>query len=147
MSSIDQLCVNIKRAIEDAVKNEVTEQMIEIVKEHIDEDVYSAYEPSEYRRTRTLQDSLQKTVSPNTNGIKITIDHDSSKMDYQSKVSGQSVDEQQKIPNAIEYGKIHPLFGEGFSYLSPRPYMSNAEKEILSKLDNILGKAIVRRLG
>ena len=65
-------------------------------------------------------------------------------MDYWS-VLGDDVD-QQGIPRMIEYGTIHPLFGGGFSYLQPRPYMSNAEKEILKKLESMIIKAVVLRM-
>ena len=150
MGSIADLRKKFESAIILAVENEVADKIIDIVKDHIESDVYDAYRSTStsidrYDRTNTLANSLQKTVnSSGANDIEIIINHDSALMDYWS-VLGEEVD-QQGIPRMIEDGTIHPLFGGGFSYLQPRPYMSNAEKEVLKKLENIIVSAVVKRM-
>ena len=150
MASIESFCKQFEKAIVLAVENEVSDKMIKTVEEHVQSDVYDAYQsqsnhPDRYQRTGALINSLQKEVNSSGAGdIEIIINHDSNKMNYWS-VTGQSVD-QQGIPRMIEDGTIHPLFGGGFSYLQPRPYMSNAEHEILKNLEKMLVSAIVKRL-
>ena len=143
-NTISDLIRNIENAIIEAVENEASNRMVEIVKEHIDSDVYDKYNPTEYKRTKDLKNSVQKTIDSGSGDILITIDHDDDKLNYES-ILGQEV-YQQGIPIMIEKGKIHPLFGGGFSYLQPRPYMHNSEEEIKKNLDKIVGKAITNRL-
>jgi len=142
------LALKLQSVIRDALENEISEKMVDIVKEHVEKDVYSVYDPVEYKRTGELKESLQRAVNSSNDGAEIIIDHDDGKMSYWSVVSKDFVDEQQMIPNAIEYGKIHPLFGvrEDFHYLKPRPYMENSKEEILKKLDGLIVKAITKRL-
>lgn len=139
------LALKLQSVIRDALENEVSEKMVDIVKEHVDKDVYAKYTPSEdgYKRTETLKESVQRTVNSSNDGSEILIDHDDAKMNYWS-VLGDSVN-QQGIPRMIEDGTIHSLFGGGF-YLQPRPYMNNSKEEIMKKLDNLIAKAVAKRL-
>lgn len=141
----DSLTKWLENKIRDAIENEASEKMVDVIKEHIDSDVYAQYDPVEYKRTGELRESVQRTINSSNDGVEIVLDHDDGKLSYMSVVSGDFVDEQQMIPNAIEHGKIHPLFGGGFSYLRPRPYMNNSKEEILRNLDKIIGSAIAKR--
>ena len=138
------LALKLQSVIRDALENEVSEKMVDIVKEQVNKDVYAKYTPSEYERTESLKESVQRTINSSNDGAEILIDHDDAKMNYWS-VLGDDVD-QQGIPRMIEDGTIHPLFGGGFSYLQPRPYMNNSKEEIMRRLDNLIAKAVAKRL-
>ena len=142
--TIESFIKKLELTILDVVNNEVSDELVDIVKRHVEDDVYSKYEPTEYKRTKELKNSVQKEVELRGDNIEININHDSNQLNYES-ILGQELDPQ-KVPWLIEEGKIHPLFGGGFSYLQPRPYMSNAKGEIEGLIEKILGKAIVNKL-
>ena len=142
--TIESLIKKLESTIIDVVNNEVSDELVDIVKRHVEDDVYSKYTPAEYKRTGDLKNSVQKEVELCGDNIEININHDDDQLNYESLL-GQELDPQ-KVPWLIEEGKIHPLFGGGFSYLQARPYMSNAHGEIKGLIEKILGKAIVNRL-
>jgi hypothetical protein len=146
-SNWDDLSNFISTTIINTVKTELKEETIKVVKKHINDDVNSVYSPKEYERNHSLERSLIGSTHSNKDSILLTIEHDENLMDYNSVVDGSQVDGND-VAYWIENGYIHPLWGDKseYTYLNPRPYMGNAEKEILDKVDDIIENGLRKRL-
>jgi hypothetical protein len=141
----------ISNTIINTVKNELKEETIKTVKKHIQDDVYDVYSPKEYERKHYLENSLIGSTQSNNDSILLTIEHDENLMPYNSVVDGSPVDGND-VAYWIENGLIYPLWGttdengNPYEYLKPRPYMKNAEKEILEKVDDIIENSLRKKL-
>jgi hypothetical protein len=146
-SSWDDLDKFIANSILSVVKNELKEETINTVKKHIKSDVYDVYSPKEYERKSYLENSLVGNVQSNNQIALLTIEHDENLMPYKSVVDESPVDGND-VATWIENGQIYPLWGSksGYTYLKPRPYMKNAEEEILQRVVDIIADGLEKKL-
>lgn len=119
-----------KMAREAMVKgNSVKNTVIETGKKHVEEDVYSAYEPRQYTRSGELKDSWE--VEETADGIAVYNDREE---------NGKS------IADTVEYGRNYDY---EFEYAhTPRPFTENTRQELAkgNKLANSL-KQDMSRIG
>lgn len=110
------------------------EKAKELVKDRIDEDVYSVATPSEYIRTYELRESVQPSkVNSKGDIAELEVGHDTSLIgsyepnQHYSVIDGSSsVD---SIAEIVHDGKSGLIFGNGY-WTKPRPYMDNATEEM-----------------
>lgn len=132
-------------AILETLEVEVKDEIIEMVKEHIDSDVYDKYTPEEYNRTQSLKNNLIGYVDDLGRAYELTVEYNDDEP-YFSIVTGESLS-MDYIAGLIEDGKIKPLWGDGYEYLKPRPFMENTQNEIDSDIGSYrLDKAIQKGL-
>lgn len=110
------------------------EKAKELVKDRIDEDVYSVATPSEYIRTYELRESVQPSkVNSRGDVAELEIGHDTSLIgsyepnQHYSVVDGSSSVE--SIAEIVHDGKSGLIFGNGY-WTEPRSYLDNAKEEM-----------------
>jgi hypothetical protein len=125
--------------------NKSADNLIDEIKESIDETVYS-YQPDTYNRSKDLQNTLEAdpSVSGNDTQASIRVQHNTSKAGWFSVKDGQG---RFDIPEIVTYGaygtfvgegieahgrKYHTINPKGTEWGKPRDYMQHAE----DKLDN-----------
>jgi hypothetical protein len=147
-NSFEALESIIKQVVIETVKNDLKDEAIKTVKEHIQSDVRNTYKPEVYERTYQLENSLIGNTHINNSGsqILLTIEHDENKMNYDS-VMGYPVDGNELV-NWIVSGDVYNLWSDDPSeaYLNPRPYMENAEEQLMSEIDSLIRVGISKRL-
>jgi hypothetical protein len=134
----------IDESLKSVVKENVKNEIITTIKEHIDSDVYDVYpNPEEYERKHYLENSLVGKTFETSNGVGLIVEHDESKMNYYSVVSGDKVSGN-AVASWIEHGQIHPLWGDDYAYLDERPYMSNSKEELIQ--ENVIPHVMKKHL-
>jgi hypothetical protein len=136
----DYLLKCIKKALD-----EVGEKVNELLREHIDEDVYRAGYQTNYYAYGTTQPTFDLRESVTTSNVKVSgnqaevfIYHDKNKMrlDPDNFVHGSNYwrnrDIRDILPEIIEYGLSGDLFGKGW-WQDPRPYVQNTIDELKSQ--------------
>lgn len=121
------------KQISDSLKTEVALDSRDLMREHIQDDVYSQYRPSEYERTFELINSCETSMET-SDTLKLT--------------NARKGDEGEDVPNIIEYGK-----GYKWGYIrnldeiiGPRPFIKNTFLDLRSgKAKVFLGNALHNR--
>lgn len=73
------------RYVENATANsmkEVGEELEEVMKEAIDEEVYNAYDPSEYDRTYQLRDKMVEITNMGNSNVEVRVTHTGGHISY-----------------------------------------------------------------
>lgn len=133
VSSYSALLKELQRVRDKALQG-TGEKTKQLVKDRIDEDVYSVATPDVYERTYELRESVQPSkVESKGNVAEVEIGHDTnligsySPNQHYSVVDGSSsVD---YIANIVNNGESGKIYGEGY-WTKKRPYMDNAQKEM-----------------
>lgn len=114
--NLKELAKQIEYMTKKAIQREnskVKKVAIETGKEHVQEDVYDAYDPKVYPRTGQLKESW---VTENTqDGIVL----------YNTRRDGDKY-----IPEVVETGIGYDYTGYGYAYESPRPFIKNTKKDL-----------------
>lgn len=138
-----------KKLLKDSME-EVGVKVEKVLRDRIDEDVYSAYNNPDmsYERTRELKNSVTHTHPKEEDGqIVVKVGHDTSLINPYSPNQHMSVEDGSDVsnylPQWINDGTIGNIFGEGV-WTKPRPYMDNTKEEI--KNNNILEKELKKGL-
>jgi hypothetical protein len=140
--------------------NEVAQKANELLKEHVETDVYDVgtalgrnyYHDGKNKPTGQLRDSITNTNAKITgNAVEAEIYHDSSKMDYNadSYLHGSRYwtpnDVRDILPYLIDQGKTGGMFGSAWENLK-RPYLTNTKKELSDGLlDKWMQEALKKR--
>ena len=112
----------------------VGDKTAELVKNRIDQDVYSVGTPSVYERTYELRESVEAgkiTVGKST--VETEIGHNTTEIgayepnQHYSVVDGSHSTE--SISEIVNYGKSGKIYGEGY-WTQKRGYMDNAQNEM-----------------
>lgn len=115
--SLDALTQYLQLQINDSLETDVNKEMIQVVQEHVKTDVYDAYNPLSYQRTNELLADV-KGEMVNDDTLEITDTRTENGKD---------------IPQIIEYGKGY-TWGIGLDErIGPRPFMENAEQQIIQE--------------
>jgi len=144
-----QLKKYFEESIKESINEDVKKEIITTIREHIEKDVNSVYDPTVYDRENYLEKSLVGETNKTQGGINLEVSHDESEMYYNSVVTGSSIDGN-AVASWIEKGEIYPLWGytskdgESFTYLEPRPYMKNSIKELKDEkvISHVLKKSL-----
>lgn len=129
----------IEREILRASYNEIKDVAVDIVKKHIDDDVYAVYNPEVYKREYSLRDSVSASIRrKNKDVISLSIGHDADKLTHYNYQNPDYKD----VPYLVQEGKIHPFGDPDLAYLKPRPYMENSEEEIREAVYTIIESKI-----
>lgn len=80
-NSLDALMNYVKRATADSMK-EVGEELEEVFKEAIDEEVYNAYDPDIYDRTYQLRDDMVEITNLGSDNVGVNITHTGDHISY-----------------------------------------------------------------
>lgn len=113
----------INQQIQESLKTDVAESVIDVAQRHVQTDVYNVYSsPKEYVRTGELKESFE--ASSIENGIEI---------------ENTRKDGNRDIAEIIEYGHDdskqgyeHPAYyPDGQNFIQARPFMANTKDEIL----------------
>lgn len=125
----------IKQKVKESSK-ELGKFVAEKTKEHIEKDVYESYQPSEYKRTFELKESIVSEEKDINNGVEITIEHDESMLHHKSIVTGEDVGSQ--LPYWIHEGKVPNIFNHNdYTWMHPRPYMNNTVEEFKNSKEHV----------
>ena len=143
--TFNKLKGHIESVLKDVAENEVKEEIITTIKEHINNDVYDVYNPEVYNRKHYLENSLVGKLYTTSSGVELTVEHDENKMNYNSLVTGGDVSGN-AVAKWIERGQIYPLWGDDseYTYLEPRPYMKNSYNEL--KQENVIPHVVKKAL-
>lgn len=118
----------LKPKLQNALENEVYEEVKQTGKKHVKEDVYDVYEPQQYERKNLLEKSWGKEkVHGEDAGIAVFNTR------YATREDGTKV----YVPEIIEtgIGYEYPLSQKGFldGFMGgSRPFIENTEKELMN---------------
>ena len=129
-STVNQLQREIMRRANEALKNEVKDYVEDKMKSHVEKDVYATYSPVEYERREAngglLDDSNIKDVV-----------HDRTLTVYnETHVEGPRLNHKEYknpdgLPRLLESDNIrNPWTHKRYRWMSPRPFMTNTQKDI-----------------
>lgn len=142
----------LKPIIAEALEETGKEVVERVAREHVDKDVYQAYSPKVYESTFELRDSIfTKSADIKNNTIEVVIKHDTDKINSYAPNQHYSVvdsysrkDVSDWIPWIVHEGKTADIWGDGGTYLQPRPYMDNAKDELEQTKEHV--DDLVKRL-
>jgi hypothetical protein len=128
-NDLDELIKQMQKDINDSMKNDVAPDMVEVVQDHVEKDVYAAYTPIDYQRTNTLKNNVNAVTSDNTIEIDDTY-----------------IDNGNDIVNIVETGK-----GYTWGYtrnlddvIGARPFMELADQDIRD--NQLADKSLIKSL-
>lgn len=142
--NLTQLDVYLKKLIKNSMED-VGKVVENKTREKIDEVVYQANTPSQYERTRELQNSLIHTQPKQfDNETVVEVKHDDAMFGWYEPNQHISVLSGDELPvevlaEIVNDGKAGHIFGEGF-WTKPRPYIEESLEEI--KKDKLHIKAM-----
>lgn len=129
-----------------AMDNDIMPLAEKVTKKHIEKEVYNSYQPTQYRRTDDLLNSLLADKSEvHGDTIMGIIRHFDELGHHYSLVgndAGNDVDVQD-LAGWINRGEIHNFWNDDWSYpfLRPAPYFWKAEEEMKRRLPSIVKKS------
>ncbi|SNZ09931.1 hypothetical protein SAMN05421503_1424 [Terribacillus aidingensis] len=91
----------------------VKQVMVETGDQHVQQDVYNAYEPQRYQRTGELKKSF--VTENEANGVSL---------------DNVRVDGYRDVATVVETGEKYQFQGFGYSYEQPRPFMANTRRNL-----------------
>jgi phage gpG-like protein len=128
-NDLDKLIKQMQKDINDSMKNDVAPDMVKVVQDHVEKDVYNAYTPLDYQRTNTLKNNVNATTTDNTIEIDDTY-----------------IDNGKDIVDIVETGK-----GYTWGYtrnlddvIGARPFMELADQDI--KDNQLADKSLIKSL-
>ncbi|MGL5191671.1 MAG: hypothetical protein ACRC7S_18680 [Cetobacterium sp.] len=80
-SSLEAIMKHIEKATTDSMK-EVGEELEDVFKDAIDEEVYDAYDPVEYDRTYQLRDEMVEITNLGKDNVEVSITHTGDHISY-----------------------------------------------------------------
>ena len=135
VKSYSQLLIELQKVRDKALKA-TGEKTKELVKEQIQQEVYSIPE-GEYERTGQLKDSMTNfplESKGNVAEVKIAHDIDSMTYDTEKFQHGSNYwepnDYRKYVAQTVHDGTSGSLFGVNKHWHEPKPYMDNAKKEM-----------------
>ena len=137
---------HINKLLKDSME-EVGAEVEKVLRDRIEKDVYSVYDPKEYERTRELKNSVMHTQAKDVGGnVVVEVGHDTDMIrayepNQHMSIDGQDVSEY--LPRWINDGTIGNAYGLG-KWTDARPYMDNTKEQI--KNDNILENELKKSL-
>lgn len=142
----------LKPIIAEALEKTGEEVVERVAREHVDKDVYQAYDAKVYDATFELRDSIfTKSADIKNDTIEVVIKHDTNKINSYAPNQHYSVidsysprDVSDWIPWIVHEGKTANIWGDGGAYLKPRPYMDNARDELEQSKEHV--DDLVKRL-
>lgn len=116
-----------------------------VAREHVDSDVYQAYDAKVYEASFELRDSIfAKSADIKNNTIEVVIKHNTDKIYSNSPNQHYSVvdsynpkDVSDWIPWIVHEGKTANIWRDDGAYLRPRPYMDNAREELEQSKEHV----------
>jgi hypothetical protein len=153
----DQLKRELMKILGDAMM-EVTIDAENIVKDHIQTDVYDEYDPENYIRTGQFKESIDSKIDQVGTHVRSEIFHNMNRMRSIAPYEGNNFigqhystfqysvkDYRIYLPYTINHGiDGKRVFGDGV-YSRPRPYFTNAQSEIEIKFKDNLKRSLVRK--
>jgi phage gpG-like protein len=128
-NDLDELIKQMQKDINDSMKNDVAPDMVEVVQDHVEKNVYAAYTPLDYQRTNTLKNNVNAVTIDNTIEIDDTY-----------------IDNGKDIVDIVETGK-----GYTWGYtrnlddvIGARPFMELADQDI--KDNQLADKSLIKSL-
>lgn len=114
-SSIEELAQYLQLQINDSLETDVSKEIVQVVQEHIQTDVYAAYTPLSYQRTNELMNDVKSEMI----------------QDDILEITDTRTENGKDISQIIEYGKGY-TWGVGLDErIGARPFMENTEQQIL----------------
>ena len=146
IDSLDKLFAHIQKQVTDALQTDVAEDTVELMKEHIQTDVYDKYEPTQYVRRMEdggLIDDDNYLIEDIDNGVKIT---------NITRDNGYATpsDPDRLVTPIVESGVGYTWRKSKIYQMQPypRPFVRNTAKDLEEgKLKESMKKALEKRLG
>ena len=126
----------ITEELDKALYGDIKEQAEKIVKDEIQAEVYSSYNPETYDRTFSLINSVKASIRKTGSTRTLSIGHDESLLTHTS-YDGSLVSE---VPEWIQEGRVHAFGDSTLGYLSAKPYFDNSEEKVKEMIFRILKK-------
>jgi hypothetical protein len=128
-NDLDELIKQMQKDINYSMKNDVAPDMVEVVQDHVEKDVYAAYTPIGYQRTNTLKNNVNAVTTDNT-----------------IEIDDIYIDNGNDIVNIVETGK-----GYTWGYtrnlddvIGARPFMELADQDIRD--NQLADKSLIKSL-
>lgn len=116
----------------------VGEDVVELAKKHVDDDVYKKYTPVKYERTYQLRDSLfSEKLQRSGNSASVVVRHDWQDMSHNVEKYQHASPfwspwvYNRYLAETVEFGLSGDLFGKG-AWQNPRPYMANTKADLIN---------------
>lgn len=111
---LDSLYKYIEEEAENIIQNQVANKIIEVIQDHVQEDVYNQYKPKRYERTGKLKKDIVKMNI--TKGVTI----------YPNRM-----EDGKYIPDIIETGEGYKYPDKyNYGYGKPRPFVRETIKDL-----------------
>lgn len=135
--TLSQLNREINKRINSALREDVSNYVVDKLKEHINKDVYNSYSPKEYIRRESNGGLLDD------NNIRTKVVSQTLSVYEESEIEGPRL-KGEKFPNKdglaklIEHGAYNPWNNTRYKWTKPRTFVSNTQKEINNHYKDIV---------
>lgn len=113
-NDLDSLLEFAQKEIKDSMETDVSQDMVEVVQEHVDTDVYEAYTPKDYIRTGMLKNNVRADM----------ID------DNTLQITDPYIDEGRNVTEIVETGQGYDWGYNLDERIGERPFLDNAAYDI-----------------
>lgn len=141
---IDDLLSDLKYDIEDTLQDEVLDEVKRIEIKHVEEDVFSVYDPIIYSRRKTGGLDDPDNIIGTVEDMELTVENITPfNDDYGSSNHGVGLADLVNDGDNLQ-GHFYDYLG---SFNQPRPFLDNTEEEIerTEQIDNVLEKGLNKR--
>lgn len=141
---IDALLSELKNDIEDTLQNEVLEEVKRVEIKHVEEDVFSVYDPIIYSRRKIGGLDDPDNIIGTVENMELTVENVTPfNDDYGSSNHGVGLADLVNDGDSLR-GHFYDYPG---SFNQPRPFLDNTEEEIeqTEQIDNALEKGLNKR--
>lgn len=121
----------LQKQINNTMENQVAEEVVNVVKGHVESDVYEAYQPKSYQREYQLLNNVKSTLINNG-----TIEINDIRMDGEKNVT-----------QIVEYGSGYTWHGNLDETIGPRPFIENSIDDLSMNKQHVeaLKKALISK--
>lgn len=119
--SVTALFNYLQRQVNNSMETDVAEVVVDVVKQHVEIDVYNAYEPKDYQREFQLLNNVKsQVISEGT-----------------IEINDIRTDGDKNVTQIVEYGKGYTWRGNLDERIGPRPFIENSRMDIIQNKTHV----------
>lgn len=135
--NLNQLKREINSRINNSLRSNVSNYVVDKLKEHIDKDVYNSYTPVDYQR-RKENDGLLDESNIRSKVISQELSVYEEAEIEGPRLRGEKFKNRDGLARLIENGAYNPWNNKSYKWTKPRKFISNTQKEINKNYSEIL---------
>lgn len=135
--TLSQLNMELNKRINSVLREDVSDYVVNKLKDHINKDVYNSYSPKEYIR-RKSDGGLLDDNNIRTKVVNQTLSvYEESEIEG-PRLGGEKFKNKDGLAKLIEHGAYNPWDKNSYKWTKPRTFVTNTQKDINRNYKDII---------